>query len=211
MAVTGSSLPSPELAHCISCSCILFELSGAHAGQGRCLTDLRSLFPQAVYHCHSPNEAPPFSLSAFLKINRSASALDALRHGCLCSGPLLPPSCSAHLSLGWNRAPCHLCCCSVASCCSPSSHRRLTGPSQSVSTDKSPQSFPCAPLHDTFAINLFFLGFLSPCLSFPLIHNRAVWKWFWRFSCSVQLPIGDILHSLTFYYRGNTITVCELA
>lgn len=59
-AVAESSLLLPELAHCTSCSRILFELSGAHAGQGRCLTDLHSLFPQAVYHCHnhSPNQPP---------------------------------------------------------------------------------------------------------------------------------------------------------
>lgn len=198
-----SGLLPPELAHCAPLYRILFELSGAHAGQGRCLSDLHSPFPRAVYHCHSPNQTPPLSqLSS--KIQQIC-----LRRSCLWQH--IAPSFSRRSSPTWlSRAPHHLCCSSVASCCSPvplTISLRVLSPS--VSTDKSLLFFPFAPLHDTFAVNLFCLGFLSPCLSFPLIHSGAVWKWFWRFSCSVQLPIGDILHSLTFYYEGNTIIACE--
>lgn len=71
------------------------------------------------------------------------------------------------------------------------------------------QILPSASLHDTFAINFCCLCFLSTRLSSPLIHSAAVWKWFWRLSCSVELPIGDILHSLSSYYKENTVMGCE--
>ena len=71
------------------------------------------------------------------------------------------------------------------------------------------QIFPFASLHDTFAINFFCLCFLSTRFPSPLIHSGAVWKWFWRLSCSVQLPIGDILHSPSSSYKKNTVIVCE--
>lgn len=152
--MAGSSLLLPELAHSSSCPRILFELSGAHAGHGRCLTDLHSLFPWAVYHCHShgPNQTlPPRPLClqqpAFLKINRSASALR-------CTQTPVTPHCSLHVFF-FSTLPIFHLSGSVHLITCVSLHLPHTAPhsltvsslllSPSVSTDKLPQSFPFAP------------------------------------------------------------------
>lgn len=128
----GGSVGGRPPSSATSCSCILFELSGAHAGKRRCVTDLRSLFPPAVHHCqsHSTNQTQVSTLGlqqpAFLKINRSASAFRCTQTSC--TAPLLllcdpPPSFT-----GVRLVPHHLRCCSAASCCSPSSRDQLTCP-----------------------------------------------------------------------------------
>lgn len=116
-----------------SCSRILFELSGAHAAQGRCLTDLRSLFPQAVYHCHghSPNQTLPPSASptpsaSFPKDYQICHSFQM--HSNIAAH--VTPHCSLFLSLPIFHLVMLLitCCFSLGSCCSLFSHHQLSGP-----------------------------------------------------------------------------------
>lgn len=71
--------------------------------------------------------------------------------------PTAQSSLALRLSLGLICAPHHLCCFSVASCCSQFSHWSCPRPSVQINR---PDRSPLPPLHDTFAINLFCLAFL---------------------------------------------------
>lgn len=71
--------------------------SRAHAGSGRCLTDLQSLFPPAVYHCHNwiqthPHRQPPVILQqpGSLKKNRPLWLSDTLEYCCARAPALIP-------------------------------------------------------------------------------------------------------------------------
>lgn len=81
---------------------ILFELSGAHAGQGRCLTALHSLSPRAVYQCHgrSTIHTPPIlclQQLPFLRINRPLGFQMQSNVSRVSNGTLLLCSSPAHL------------------------------------------------------------------------------------------------------------------
>lgn len=196
-------------------------LSWVELMQGRTGVWLISIayFPRPVYHCHSQSSTqttptpPPTSASrpAFLKINRSC--LGFQMHSNIAAD--VTARCSHFfliLPIFHSVDSVHLITCVAFQMphavppSSPSAHWSRPRPSAQINR---PNLSPLPPSTIHLQLIYFCLGFLSPCLSFPLIRSGAVWKWFWRFSCSVQLPIGDILHSLTFYYKGNTIIACE--
>lgn len=144
-------------------SFILLELSRtpgcAEQGrveQGRCLSDLHSLFPQTVNHCHSlVHPWPP----PCLQLHRPNMHKEEQTH---------PTLCSHKLSLV------HTTVSPLDTSASHPSH--IHGPTLFLSfspTYITAPDTPSLPPSDTFAIHLFCFCFLSLCLSpLPLDPSR---------------------------------------